>query len=120
SATGLLMKNHSTTAPAIASSTRKNGKPSRRSDLSRFSCPKARKSPPVARARPCHARTGAAGRSGSPMCFLGAGADFAALPFEEPPRPDPEEFLGAVDDRAMGSTVRVTPDKRTQDAQKPG
>jgi hypothetical protein len=54
------------------------------------------------------------------MCFLGAGADFAALPFEEPPRLDPEEFLGAVDDRAMVTTVRVTPDKRGQDAQKPG
>jgi hypothetical protein len=65
-------------------------------------------------------RTGAEGRSDSPMCFLGAGADFAALPFEEPPRRDPEEFLGAVDDRAMVTTVRVTPDKRGQDAQKPG
>jgi len=54
------------------------------------------------------------------MCFLGAGADFAALPFEEPPRLDPEEFLGAVDDRAMKSKVRVTPDKRTEDSQKPG
>ncbi len=52
-----LIRNHSTTAPAIASRTRKNGKPSRRSSLASFSGPRARKSPPVRCANPIQART---------------------------------------------------------------
>ncbi len=64
-ATSLPMKNHSFTAPRAASSTRRNGKPSRRSSFSSASGPKARKSPPTPWASPIHARTATGGLSAS-------------------------------------------------------
>ena len=65
-ATSLPMKNHSLTAPAIASSTMRNGRPSRRWSFSSVSGPKARNSPPVPCARPIQARTMSGGFSVSP------------------------------------------------------
>ena len=63
-AMGSLMKNHSTTAPAIASTTMKKGSPSRRSSLASVSGPSARAAPPVTCASPIQARTSSGGRSG--------------------------------------------------------
>ena len=64
-ATALPMKNHSLTAPAIASTTRKNGNPSRRCSFSSDSGPNARNMPPVRCAIPIHARINTLGRSAS-------------------------------------------------------
>ena len=61
---GSLMKNHSTTAPAIASTTMKKGRPSRRSSFASVSGPSARAAPPVTCASPIQARTSSGGRSG--------------------------------------------------------
>ena len=65
-AISLPMKNHSTTAPAIASSTSRNGKPSLRWSFSSVSGPNARNRPPVPCARPIQARTMIGGFSVSP------------------------------------------------------
>src|SRR6188768_3553190 len=72
------MKNHSTTAPAIASSTIRNGRPSLRCSFSRVSGPKARNRPPIPCARPIQARTMIGGFSVSPTYRFGAGAGFRA------------------------------------------
>ena len=64
-ATGSLMRNHSTTAPVMASSTMKNGSPSRRSSFWSVSGPSARAAPPVRCASPIQARTSRLGRSGA-------------------------------------------------------
>ena len=104
-ATGVPMKNHSVTAPAIANSTMRKGKPSRLSFLSRVSGPNARNSPPTARARPYHIRAGTPGLSSSPTYFFGAGADLRALEdvFER-------ALLFSVLARAISPTVRGTDD----------
>ncbi len=62
-ATSLRGLNHSTTTPAIASTTRRKGMPSRRSSFASFSGPRARKRAPVACARPIHAATSGPRRS---------------------------------------------------------
>jgi hypothetical protein len=74
------MKNHSTTAPAIASSTIRNGRPSLRCSFSRVSGPNARNRPPVPCARPIQARTMIGGFSVSPTYRFGAGAGLLAMP----------------------------------------
>ena len=70
-----LMKNHSTTAPQIASTTMKNGSPSRRSSFCSVSGPSARAAPPATWASPIHARTSRFGPVGAAAAAFFDAAD---------------------------------------------
>ena len=71
-ATALVGRNHSTTAPAIATSVRKNGTPSRRSSFASDSRPKTRAAPPVACASAIQNLTPAFGPLSATSTFVAA------------------------------------------------
>ncbi len=87
-ATVLSIRNHSTTAPAMASRKRKKGTPSRRSSLANFSGPSARNAPPTMCASAIQMRTSRPGFGSAAGYFtvFWAAVFAAGLRAVEPPR----------------------------------
>ena len=71
-ATPSLGRNHSTIAPAIASSRMRKGTPSRRSSLASVSLPSSRAAPPKTCARPIHAVVSSPGSFGGGVLATGS------------------------------------------------